>query len=191
MRRTRAVLVRGAETCYAGPTFTGAIRKEIFMSNTENNGGPAGSDGAPALNALVQYVKDLSFENPNAPRSLGPQEKQPNISLQVNVGAQQIAQSDYEVSLTIDAKAGDKENLLFKLDLDYRGIFRLINIPEDQIQPIILIECPRLLFPFVRQIVADATRDGGFPPLFIDPIDFVALYQQRMAQGEANIARAN
>jgi preprotein translocase subunit SecB len=161
------------------------------MSDTQSNGGADGTNGAPAINGLVQFVKDLSFENPNAPRSLGPQEKQPNISLQVNVGAQQISQSDYEVSLTVDVKAGENESLLFKLDLDYRGIFRMINIPADQIQPIILIECPRLLFPFVRQIVADATRDGGFPPLFIDPIDFISLYQQRMANGEANVARAN
>ena len=161
------------------------------MTDKQTNGGADEANGAPALNGLVQFVKDFSFENPNAPRSLGPQEKQPNISLQVNVGAQQIAQSDYEVSLTVDVTAGEKEALLFKLDLDYRGIFRLINIPQEQIQPIILIECPRLLFPFVRQIVADATRDGGFPPLFMDPIDFVSLYQQRMSQGEANIARAN
>lgn len=161
------------------------------MSDAQSNGGADATEAAPAINGLVQFVKDLSFENPNAPRSLGPQEKQPNISLQVNVGAQQITQSDYEVSLTVDVKAGENESLLFKLDLDYRGIFRLISIPADQVQPIILIECPRLLFPFVRQIVADATRDGGFPPLFIDPIDFISLYQQRMATGEANIARAN
>ena len=98
------------------------------------------------------------------------------------LNARQLAPTDFEVSLTLDAKAGDGPGLLFKLDLEYGGVFRLINIPQEQIHPIVMIECPRLLFPFVRQIVADATRNGGFPPLYIDPIDFVALYQQKAAQ---------
>jgi preprotein translocase subunit SecB len=155
--------------------------------NGNGNGGAEGAaPGAPMLNALAQYLKDFSFENPNAPRSLGPQEKQPNIGIQVNVKFKQLAATDFEVSLTLDAKAGEEgPALLFKLDLEYAGIFRLTNIPQDQVHPILMIECPRLLFPFVRQIVADATRDGGFPPLFIDPIDFVGLYQQQAAQAAA------
>jgi preprotein translocase subunit SecB len=147
---------------------------------TDTNGNGAG--GPPSLNALVQYLKDFSFENPNAPNSLGPQENSPDISIQVNVNAKQLAATDFEVSLTLDAKAGDGPGLLFKLDLEYAGVFRLQNIPQDQVHPIIMIECPRLLFPFVRQIVADATRHGGFPPLYIDPIDFVGLYQQKAAE---------
>jgi preprotein translocase subunit SecB len=151
---------------------------------TDANGNGAGFDPSkpPTLNALVQYVKDLSFENPNAPRSLGPQEKNPNIAIQVNVNAKQLAPTDFEVSISLDAKAGEGEDLLFKLDLEYGGVFRLLNIPQDQIHPVVMIECPRLLFPFVRQIVSDATKNGGFPPLYIDPIDFVALYQQKAAQ---------
>ncbi|MGE5388631.1 MAG: protein-export chaperone SecB [Hyphomicrobiales bacterium] len=156
------------------------------MTDTNGNGANPAAGGAPALNALVQYLKDFSFENPNAPTSLGPQEKAPDISIQVNVNARQLAPTDFEVSLTLDAKAGDGANLLFKLDLEYGGVFRLLNIPQEQVHPIVMIECPRLLFPFVRQIVADATRDGGFPPLYIDPIDFVALYQQKAAQAAAN-----
>jgi preprotein translocase subunit SecB len=155
------------------------------MTDTNGNGANPAAGGAPALNALVQYLKDFSFENPNAPTSLGPQEKAPDISIQVNVNARQLAPTDFEVSLTLDAKAGDGANLLFKLDLEYGGVFRLLNIPQEQVHPIVMIECPRLLFPFVRQIVADATRDGGFPPLYIDPIDFVALYQQKAAQAAA------
>jgi preprotein translocase subunit SecB len=155
------------------------------MTDTNGNGANPAAGGAPALNALVQYLKDFSFENPNAPTSLGPQEKAPDISIQVNVNARQLAPTDFEVSLTLDAKAGDGANLLFKLDLEYDGVFRLLNIPQEQVHPIVMIECPRLLFPFVRQIVADATRDGGFPPLYIDPIDFVALYQQKAAQAAA------
>ncbi|HXY57724.1 MAG TPA: protein-export chaperone SecB [Methylocystis sp.] len=152
------------------------------MAEGNGNGGDAGQaqQGAPMLNALAQYLKDFSFENPHAPRSLGPQEKQPNIGIQVNVKFKQLAPTDFEVALTLDAKAGEEgPNLLFKLDLEYAGVFRLTNIPQEQVHPILMIECPRLLFPFVRQIVADATRDGGFPPLFIDPIDFVGLYQQQ------------
>jgi preprotein translocase subunit SecB len=147
---------------------------------TDTNGNGAG--GPPSLNALVQYLKDFSFENPNAPNSLGPQDKSPDISIQVNVNAKQLAETDFEVSLTLDAKAGDGPGLLFKLDLEYAGVFRLQNIPQEQVHPIVMIECPRLLFPFVRQIVADATRHGGFPPLYIDPIDFVGLYQQKAAE---------
>ncbi len=158
------------------------------MTDTNGNGG---AETAPSLSALAQYLKDFSFENPNAPRSLGPQEKAPNISLEVNVKTQRLAENDYAVSLFVDARAGEGENLLFKLDLEYGGVFRLLNIPEDQIHPIVLIECPRLLFPFVRQIVADATRDGGFPPLYIDPIDFVALYQQKMAEAAAGGGQPN
>ncbi|MFY9627573.1 MAG: protein-export chaperone SecB [Methylocystis sp.] len=153
------------------------------MAEGNGNGGSAQeASGAPSLNALGQYLKDLSFENPNAPRSLGPQEKAPNIAIQVNVNAKQLAPTDFEVAITLDAKAGEGADVLFKLDVEYAGVFRLTNIPEEQIHPIVMIECPRLLFPFVRQIVADATRDGGFPPLFIDPIDFVGLYQQKAAE---------
>ncbi|PPD46528.1 MAG: protein-export chaperone SecB [Methylocystis sp.] len=161
------------------------------MTDTNGSGANGGQGGAPALNALVQYLKDFSFENPNAPNSLGPQETQPNISIQVNVNAKQLAPADFEVTLTLDASAGEGAGLLFKLDLEYGGVFRLVNIPQDQIHPIVMIECPRLLFPFVRQIVADATRDGGFPPLYIDPIDFVALYQQKAAEAAAQPGTAN
>ena len=143
------------------------------------------SSGAPALNALGQYLKDLSFENPNAPRSLAPPDKPPNIQVQVNVDAKQLAPTDFEVSLKLDAKAGEGADVLFKLDLEYAGVFRLTNIPQEQVHPIVMIECPRLLFPYVRQIVSDATRDGGFPALFLDPIDFVGLYQQKAAEAGA------
>ena len=140
--------------------------------------------GQPSLNALVQFTKDLSFENPNAPRSLGPQDKAPNISINVNVNvnAKQLAESEFEVNIMLEGSAGEGAGTLFKFELDYAGIFRLQNIPEDQKHPIVMIECPRLLFPFARQIIAEAVRGGGFPPLYIDPIDFAALYQARMAE---------
>ena len=153
----------------------------------EANGTGAGAvaaapGGAPSLNALVQFTKDFSFENPNAPRSLGPQEKAPNISIQVNVNAKQLAETDFEVNIMLEGAAGEGADTLFKFELDYAGIFRLQNIPAEQQHPVVMIECPRLLFPFARQIIAEAVRGGGFPPLYIDPIDFAALYQSRMAE---------
>jgi preprotein translocase subunit SecB len=152
------------------------------MTDTNGSGAGPGQNGSPAINVLVQYLKDFSFENPNAPRSLGPRESAPDIRIQVNVNAKQLSPMEFEVSVTLDASAGGGDDVLFKLELDYAGVFRLVNIPNEQVHPIVMIECPRLLFPFLRQIVADATRDGGFPPLYIDPIDFMALYQQRAAQ---------
>ncbi|MCX8256063.1 Protein-export protein SecB [Beijerinckiaceae bacterium RH AL1] len=154
------------------------------MAETNGNGAAqqAQAAQAPSLNALVQFTKDFSFENPNAPRSLGPQEKQPNISIQVNVNAQQLAENEFLVDLLLEGSAGDGADTLFKFELDYAGIFRLMNIPEEQRHPVVMIECPRLLFPFARQIIAEAVRGGGFPPLYIDPIDFGTLYQQRMAE---------
>ena len=146
---------------------------------------PNGAQGAPTLNALAQYAKDFSFENPNAPRSLQAQEGSPQINLQVNVTAKQLAETDFEVDLTLEGNAKVTEEVLFAFELTYSGVFRIQNIPQEQIHPVVMIECPRLLFPFARQIVAEAVRNGGFPPLYIDPIDFVGLYQQRAAQMQA------
>ncbi|HEY8064086.1 MAG TPA: protein-export chaperone SecB [Methylosinus sp.] len=158
---------------------------------TDTNGNGSGPAGAPSLNVLVQYVKDLSFENPNAPRSLQPRQNPPEIGIQVNVNAKQMSADDFEVSVTLEASATENDEVLFKLEVDYGGVFRLLNIPAEQVHPIVMIECPRLLFPFLRQVVADATRNGGFPPLYIDPIDFFALYQQRAAQAQQTPANAN
>lgn len=140
-----------------------------------------GAGPSPQLNVLAQYIKDLSFENPHAPQSLAPQEKTPNISIQVNVNARQLNDTDFEVGLQIEGDARDGSNVLFQFELDYAGVFKLQNIPQPEIHPIIMIECPRLLFPFARQIIADSVRNGGFPPLLLEPIDFVGLYRQRSA----------
>jgi preprotein translocase subunit SecB len=140
----------------------------------------------PQLETLAQYVKDLSFENPNAPRSLGPQPDAPNISVQVNVGAKPISDGEFEVDLTLEGKAGEGEGLLFNFELVYSGVFRLANIPEQHVHQVLMIECPRLLFPFARAILANSVRDGGFPPFLLQPIDFAALYQARMAEMAQN-----
>ncbi len=154
-------------------------------SATNGGAGAQTDDQAPAINALAQYAKDLSFENPNAPRSLQPQEGGPQINIQVNVNAQQIAEADFEVELKLEGDAKIKNDVLFAFDLKYAGIFRMRNIPQDQLHPAVMIECPRLLFPFARQIIAEAVRNGGFPPLYIDPIDFVGLYRQKMLEAQA------
>lgn len=157
-----------------------------------DNPAPNGAqpDTSPTLNALAQYAKDFSFENPNAPRSLTPQEQGPQIGIQVNVNAKQLADTDFEVDLTLEGDAKVGEEVLFAFELTYSGVFRIRNIPQDQIHPVVMIECPRLLFPFARQIVADAVRNGGFPPLYIDPIDFVGLYRQKAAEAPAGEAGA-
>jgi preprotein translocase subunit SecB len=153
---------------------------------TTGNGGPAPSPGAQQtqaqLTVLGQYIKDFSFENPNAPRSLTPAQTQPAINIQINVGAQQLAQTDFEVSLNLEGKAESGGTTLFAFDLTFAGVFRVQNVPAETLQPLVMIECPRLLFPFAREIVATSVRNGGFPPLLLDPVDFVALYQQRVAQ---------
>lgn len=151
--------------------------------NEAQNGN--GSDQQPSLNILAQYIKDLSFESPNAPLSLRPRENAPNISINVNVNANPIAEGDFDVVLTLTAQAGEGKEVLFSAELVYGGVFRIQNIPQEHMLPILFIECPRLLFPFARQIIADATRNGGFPPLMIDPIDFAQMFQQRMAEEQA------
>ena len=153
---------------------------------TTNGGGPEGSapanQAAPQLNVLAQYVKDLSFENPNAPRSLQQQQAQPQINIQINVNAKPLAESDYEVELKIEGRAEVPGLVLFSFDLLYAGVFRIVNVPQANLHAIVMIECPRLLFPFAREVIANSVRNGGFPPLLIDPVDFVALYRQKLAE---------
>jgi preprotein translocase subunit SecB len=148
------------------------------------NGGPI-PERAPQLNVLAQYIKDFSFENPNAPRSLTPGQQQPTINIQINVNAKPVADTDFEIELKLEGKAETTGTVLFSFDLLYAGIFRIQNVPQENIQPVIMIECPRLLFPFAREIIATVVRNGGFPPLLIDPVDFVGLYRQRMEQIQA------
>jgi preprotein translocase subunit SecB len=149
------------------------------------NGGPAAAPAAastaPQLMVLAQYIKDLSFENPNAPRSLS-LNVQPQIGISVNVNAKPMAENDIEVELRLEGKAEAAGTVMFNIELVFAGVFRIQNVPQENVNPLVMIECPRLLFPFAREIIATAVRNGGFPPLLLDPIDFVGLYQQRMSQ---------
>ena len=139
-------------------------------------------DASPSLNILAQYIKDLSFENPGAPRSLQARDKAPAININVNVNANPLSETDFDVVLTLTADAKDDGKTVFHTELVYGGVFRVVGFPQEHMLPLLFIECPRLLFPFARQIIADATREGGFPPLLINPIDFAAMYQQNMQQ---------
>lgn len=143
---------------------------------------PAGAGSQPNLSVLTQYVKDFSFENPGAPQSLRPRQTPPNINISIGVQSQPVANNEIEVELRIDARAVEGQAVLFAIELVYAGIFRLTNIPGEQVRAVALIECPRLLFPFARQVVAEASRNGGFPPLLIDPVDFVQMFRQQVAQ---------
>ena len=164
------------------------------MAENSNGGAdaapaPAAGQGQaqaqPSLKIVSQYVKDLSFENPGAPQTLMSRSEQPNINISVGVGTKALTETDVEVELRLEAKATAGEKVMFAAELVYAGIFRLENIPKDNLQALTLIECPRLLFPFARQIVAEASRNGGFPPLMIDPIDFVALFRQQAQKAAA------
>ncbi len=151
---------------------------------TNGNGADA-QQQQPSLNILAQYIKDLSFENPGAPQSLQAREKPPEININVNVNANPLAENDYDVLLTLSASAKTDGKTLFQVELVYGGVFRVAGFPQEHMLPVLFIECPRLLFPFARQIIADATRNGGFPPLLVDPIDFGQMFAQRMAEEQA------
>ncbi|ABE61017.1 protein translocase subunit secB [Nitrobacter hamburgensis X14] len=152
---------------------------------TNGNGTPPEGAPSPQLNVLAQYTKDLSFENPNAPSSLAPQQKPPSISVQINVNANNVAQDEFEVTLTVEGKAEHNDKLMFRFELAYAGLFRIVNVPQENLPPLVMIECPRLLFPFAREIIATAVRDGGFPPLMLDPVDFVGMFRQNMERQAA------
>ena len=138
----------------------------------------------PQVGILAQYVKDLSFENPSAP-AVFQWQGQPQMDVQVNIGAQAVGNDVHEVQLKIDVAANTDQGTAFRAELLYAGLFALRNVPVEQVQPFLLAEGPRLLFPFARQIIADVVTNGGFPPLLLDPIDFGALYMQRAAQAQA------
>ena len=136
----------------------------------------------PKMNILAQYVRDLSFENILAQKGVDG-ELNPEIQVNVNIDAKKRTtdnQFDVIIKLRVDSKSKDTNNILFVLELDYGGVFQIENVPDDQLHPYLLIECPRMLFPFLRRIVSDVTRDGGFPPLNLENIDFLKLYRQEI-----------
>jgi preprotein translocase subunit SecB len=140
------------------------------------------------LNVVGQYIKDLSFECPGVPETLREPPKNPQLQISVNVGATPKGPEIYEVVLNLEAHATAEAGIIYNVELAYGGLFRLRNLPEELLQPVLMIDCPTILFPFLRRVLADLTRDGGFPPLMLDPVDFRRLYAQSLSGAEARPA---
>ncbi len=145
---------------------------------------PNGEDTSPAIGLISQYVKDLSFENPNAPACYQ-WPSQPQVDVQFNIGSSVVGDNVHETAIKIDISATHPEGQSFVIDLTYAGLFGVRNVPDDQVQAFMLAEAPALLFPFARRVIADAVRDGGFLPLLLDPIDFRALFLSQQQQHQA------
>jgi preprotein translocase subunit SecB len=180
------------ERCRA-PIFSGGAAREKTMSDRPTENGQAvppaaAPDAQPQAQQLIinaQYIKDLSFENPRAPQSLRQQTTQPAVEINVDVKAQSLGAENYEVVLTIKSSAKIQEEALFLIELTYGAVITVRNVPQELLSAVVLVETPRLMFPFARNIVAETTRDGGFPPLMINPIDFSELLRRNAAQPPA------
>ena len=163
------------------------LKDSINIPDADGTPAQASAEGidpaaGPLLQILAQYTKDSSFENPNAPDSLRSGLEAPAIELNVEVKGTPMDDNTAEVTLFVSANAKRGDQIAFICELEYSGLFAFANVPADQIQALILIECPRMLFPFARKIVSDMTQDGGFPPLLLEPLDFSALYRQQHNQ---------
>lgn len=151
------------------------------MSDTPND--PSVPNGtAPTMKVLNQYLKDLSFENPGAPQSLRPDLSPPNVEVSVDVNARRIQDEHYEVELACNATATRDGQPAFVVETNYAGLFLIQNVPDAQLEPLLLVEAPRVLFPFARQVIATATREGGFLPLMLEPLDFANMYRMQREQ---------
>jgi preprotein translocase subunit SecB len=158
------------------------------MAN-ETNGAPEAAEAqAPRLQILNQYTRDLSFENLAVQKGLASDGK-PEVRVAVNVDAQKRGDDRYEVALKVKVESNVGESPVFILELDVAGLFTIQNVPEQQLHPVLMIECPRLIFPYVRRIVGDVTRDGAYPPLNLEMIDFVALYRAELARRQQATAK--
>jgi preprotein translocase subunit SecB len=157
------------------------------MTDTEA-GAPGAPNGAelanPGIRILAQFTRDLSFENPRAPESLRATGDSPQIDIGVELNARGRNDGLFEVDLKLQVDAKRAEEAAFKIELVYGGLFQVEGVPETELEPVLMIEAPRFLFPFARRIIADLTSDGGFPPFMLEPIDFAGIYQARQAQGE-------
>lgn len=176
----RCVLANGSvkvETSY---------RRLLFMvDETSSPSDQATAKAQPNIRVMGQYIKDLSFESPNVGKvNDGPVEN-PQLQVEVNVNARQVGPSVFESVIAFEANATSKTGALYKLAIDYGGMFKLENMPQQAVEPFLLVNAPSLLFPFVRRLIADLTREGGFPPLMLDPIDFASLYVRRKQDGGA------
>lgn len=155
------------------------------QNGAANNNNSADAGKAPQVRVLGQFIKDLSFENPSIGRLQIDPNEQPAMRIEVNVNARGLGPNIYESVITLKAQGSVKAGVLYDLEIEYGAALGIENVPEDQVEPFLLINCPALTFPFVRRLVSDITREGGFPPLLLDPIDFAGLYIQRRQQQAA------
>jgi preprotein translocase subunit SecB len=159
------------------------------MADKESNGNGAATatrpDGQIPIQAKIvnQYIKDLSFENPNVHKLISGAGNQPSLQLEVNVSGQRVEGDLYETAIDFKATATNNLGTIYVLETVYAGLLKIESIPDGALEPFLLISGPTMIFPFLRRLVADVTREGGFPPLLLDPIDFGGLYQQRQRQG--------
>lgn len=161
------------------------------MTDKSEAGSKGSGNGEPAeqkpieVQVVGQFIKDLSFENPNVERLLDAPGETPNIKLEINVGAKRVKPDLYESAIDFKAVASTSAGTLYDLEVVYAGLFRMRNLPEQALEPFMLVNCPTLIFPFLRRLVADITREGGFPPLLLDPIDFAQLFMRRVSEQAA------
>jgi preprotein translocase subunit SecB len=159
---------------------------------TDIDAGAAAPEGSaePGIRILAQFIRDLSMENPRAPDALRASQDQPQIDLGVEMNARGREDGLFEVDLKLSAKANRVDGPLFIVELLYGGVFQISGVQPDEMEPVLLIECPRYLFPFARRIIAEVTSEGGFPPFLLDPIDFAGVYAARKAQAEPQVGHA-
>ncbi|MEM6912441.1 MAG: protein-export chaperone SecB [Pseudomonadota bacterium] len=151
----------------------------------------ANQQPVPSMRLVHQYLKDLSFESPSAPMSLGTNQEQPKMEVGVDINARSLGQDRFEVELSCNATAKRDDQTVYVVEANYAGLFVIQNVPQEQLEPALLIEAPHTLFPFIRQIIATATRDGGFTALMLEPLDFVGMYQhQRGAAAQQPMGQA-
>lgn len=169
-----------------------------MSDETTNSGGAPGSDGgaaaaaarpAPNLRILAHFVRDLSFENVAALQG-SPTQGTPEINVSVNLDGGAIAENRYQVGMKVNATAKVEDTTRFIVELDYVGVFEITNVPKEHLHPFLFIECPRQILPYARRVISDVTRDGGYPPLMLDNIDFAALYRQKLEEMRAKQAAA-
>ena len=153
-------------------------------------GAPPIEGQEPGIRILAQFIRDLSMENPRAPEALRPSPSQPQIDLNVEMNARGREDGFFEVDLKLSASAKREDGPLFHVELLYGGVFQIANVPAEDMEPVLLIECPRFLFPYARRLISDVTTEGGFPPFLIDPIDFAGVYAARKAQSEPQVGHA-
>lgn len=162
-----------------------------MADKTNGTGTPAAPAQAPVqVKILSQFLKDLSFENPNIRKLMASPGDAPNLKVEVNVNAERIDDQIYESAIELKAVAANNVGTIYVLETTYAGLFKVESMPEQALEPFLLISAPTQIFPFLRRLVADVTREGGYPPLMLDPIDFAALYMRRQqeAQGAASTA---